>query len=169
MGTAHDPDHEVHSADLWRAVGTGLALVWGVVLLVVVGYALSLVRSPVDGDPPGFVRVLLAPVALVAVVLFVWVAVAGWRIHQRRPSGWDPVVVIGGLALTSGVFIATPWRFDGGPGKGLTPMSVGLVVLGVVSVVAGLLAQRSWRRAAEALEESHAGRALPGAGEDDRP
>ncbi len=164
---AHAPvETEVRTADLWRATGLGLSVVWGVVLLLVVGYGARLTFAPTAGDPPGFVRLLLAPLSLVALALFVWVAVAAWRIQARRAAGWDAVIVIGGLAVASGVFVAAPWRFDGGPGKGLTPLSVGLVVLGALSVVAGLLAQRSWRRAAEALEESHAGGALPGPGDD---
>ncbi|QIM20348.1 hypothetical protein G7075_02990 [Phycicoccus sp. HDW14] len=163
----HGPlEAEVRTADLWRATGLGLAVVWGVVLLLVIGYAVRLTVDPARGDPPGAVRLLLVPMGVVAVALFVWVAVAGWRIHLRRPSGWDPVVVVGGLGLASGVFAAAPWRFDGGPGKGLTPLTVSLIVLGLLSVVAGLVAQRSWRRAAEAVEESHAGSAFPAAGDD---
>jgi drug/metabolite transporter (DMT)-like permease len=167
MPTEHGPvEDEVRAANLWRATGLGLAMVWGVVLLLVIGYAVQLTFDPGDGDPPGAVRLLLVPLALVAVALFVWVAVAGWRIQHRRPSGWDPVVVVGGLALASGIFVAVPWRFDGGPGKGLTPMTAALIGLGLLSVVAGLVGQRSWLRAAEALEESHAGGAFPGAGDD---
>ncbi len=164
---AHGPvETRVRAADLWRATGIGLSLVWAVVLLLVVGYAARLTFAPTTGDPPGFVRLLLAPLSLVALALFVWLAIAGWRIQARRTAGWDAIVVVGGLALASGVFVAAPWRFDGGPGKGLTPLSVGLVVLGTLSVVAGLLAQRAWRRAAVALEQSHAGGVLPGPGED---
>ncbi|MBM6400566.1 hypothetical protein [Phycicoccus sonneratiae] len=167
MTDEHGPvEEEVRAADLWRATGLGLAMVWGVVLLLVIGYAARLTLDPGADDPPTVVRLLLVPMGVVAVALFVWIAVAGWRIQLRRPSGWDPVIVVGGLGLAGGVFVAAPWRFDGGPGKGLTPLTVGLVVMGLLSVVAGLLAQRSWRRAAVALEESHAGGALPGPGDD---
>ena len=157
---------EVRTADLWRATGIGLSVVWGVVLLLVVGYGARLTFAPTAGDPPGFVRLLLAPLSLVALALFVWVAVAAWRIQARRTAGWDAVIVIGGLAIASGVFVAAPWRFDGGPGKGLTPLSVGL------SSSAPSRSPPAWSPSGRgggpprALEESHAGGALPGPGED---
>ena len=147
----HGPvEEEVRAADLWRATGVGLCVVWGVSLCLVVGWVVRITVDPAPGDPPGFVRLLLTPVALLCVGFTVWLAVAAWRIHRRRTAAWDAVVVVGALGLVTGVFVAAPWGTAGGPSAGPSPASLGLVVLGLVSVVAGLLAQRSWRRAARA-------------------
>ncbi|QKE84146.1 LPXTG cell wall anchor domain-containing protein [Arthrobacter sp. NEB 688] len=145
--------HEVRTADLWRATGVGLCLVWGVVLCLLVGWVVRLTLHPAAGDPPPAVRLLLVPVALVCAGSVVWVAVAAWRIHHRRTAAWDGVVVVGALGLVSGVVTSTPWGTVDGPATGRGSESLGLAVLGLLSVATGLLAQRSWRRAAGRLEE----------------
>ena len=74
----HGPvEEEVRAADLWRATGVGLCVVWGVSLCLVVGWVVRITVDPAPGDPPGFVRLLLTPVALLCVGFTVWLAGGG--------------------------------------------------------------------------------------------
>ncbi|MBR7744572.1 hypothetical protein KC207_14850 [Phycicoccus sp. BSK3Z-2] len=144
---------QVTVADVWRAVGIGFSLVWTTVLALVVTFWVRVVFFPRPGDEVALWNdVVLAPVALVAAVLAGWTLVGVWRLLLRRPGGFDPLVVLGAFAIAVALLVWAPGRFidglDAAPREGV----LALGVLGVVSVAAGMLAQRSWRRAAAVVD-----------------
>lgn len=141
-------------AELWRAAALGFVLVWTVVLVLVVGFWVRVTFAPGPGDElPGSLQILLAPVAVFAVGLSLWTLVCGWRLVRRRASGCDAVVVDGAFAVAVAVFVWAPSRVFDLPTLPRTTV-VGLGVLGLASVVTGMLAQRAFERAAVGLEPS---------------
>ena len=130
------------TAEIWRAVGVGLLAVWLVLLLLVVYWWVTSTFGTDPGvRPPGYVRVLGAPLALVASLLAVWTAGSAARLWRRRPAGWDPLIVLGAAALAAALYLWLPTR-------DLTPTVGGLLAVGGVSVLAAVLGERAWRRAA---------------------
>lgn len=143
----------VRVAELWRATGLGFALVWTVILVLVVAFWVRVTFYPRPGDElPGSLQILLAPVAFAAAGLAVWTLASAWRLVLRRASGWDPIVVLGAFAIAVSVLVWAPSRFFEALSPAPRPAVVALAVLGVTSVVTGLLAQRAFRRAAVAFE-----------------
>ena len=139
----------VLSADLFRAAGLGFAVVWATSLGLVVAFWVRVVFYPRPGDEvSAWNDVALAPVALVSAVLTVWVLLGAWRLVVRRPGGVDPVVVVGSFAIAVAVLVWAPGRFVEGLDSAPRSWVVGLAVLGVCSVVTGMLGQRAWGRAA---------------------
>ena len=142
-------------AELWRATGLGLSLVWTVVLLLVVLFWVRVAFLPEPGDDlPGALRVLLAPVALAATLLAGWTLVGTWRIVRRRTSGWDALSVDGALAVAVAALLTLPATLlRDAP----TPSRANMVVLavaGLVTVVVARTARRAFDRVAVGLEPS---------------
>lgn len=172
---AVDPEREarehaanVRVAELWRATGLGFALVWTVILVLVLAFWVRVTFYPRPGDElPGSLQILLAPVALAAAGLAVWTLASAWRLVLRRASGWDPIVVLGAFAIAVSVLVWAPSRFFEALTPAPRPAVIALAVLGVTSVVTGLVAQRAFRRAAVAFEHLDEDDALlPGADDD---
>lgn len=160
MSSPIPPDERTHriagtvrAADLWRGAGLGLAVVWAVLLGLVVVFWLRVTffRQPGD-DIEGYAQVVLAPVAVVAAVLLGWTVVSLWSLWMRRERGWDVIVVLGAFAIAGALFLVLPGEFLDRVQERVGPRVVGLAGLGVFSVVVGLLGQRTWRRAAVALD-----------------
>jgi hypothetical protein len=121
-------------------VGIALALIWVVLLLVVVGLWVRVTWYPgPDGEVRGFVPVILAPVAVVSALLAGWSVAAAWRLYRRRRSGWDAPIVLGALAVAVAVYSLVPSTTT-------VPDMPWLGLLGLGSVVAGVLGEREWRR-----------------------
>ena len=139
----------VRVADLWRAAGLGFTAVWATVLILVVVFWVRVVFFPRPGDEvSAWNDVALVPVAGVSAVLAIWTLVGAWKLLLRRPGGFDPIVVIGSFAIAVAVLVWAPGRFIDGLDAAPRSWVVAAAVLGAASVITGMLAQRSWRRAA---------------------
>lgn len=164
---APDPRRARRRAELWRAAGLGFSLVWAVVLGLVVAFWARVTFS--DGsaeDLPGSLDLLLTAVAFVCAGLAVWTVVDALWLFRRRTSGWDAVIVLGSFSVAVSLLVGLPRRFLHELGSAPGPIVWGLGVLGLASVVTGLLAQRAFRRAAEARERSAGGDAVADAEDD---
>lgn len=134
------PGDVVRRADRWRLVGIALALLWVLLLLVVVGFWVRVTWYPEpDDEIRGFVPVILAPAAVVSALLAGWAVAAAWRLYRRRRSGWDAPIVLGALAVAVAGYSLVP-------STTMVPEMPWLGVLGLGSVVAGVLGEREWRR-----------------------
>lgn len=135
-------DPYVERADRWRVVGIVLDAVWVVLLVVVIRFWVRVTWDPAATDEVrGFVKVLLAPAALVSAVLVGWTLASAWRLYRRRRSGWDAPVVLGALALAVAAYSFVP-------STTIVPELAWLAVLGLGSVLGGILGERAWRRVA---------------------
>lgn len=150
-----DPDVPWRAAELWRAVGLGLSVVWTVVLLLVVLFWVRVAFAPQPGDDlPGSLRLLLAPVALAATILTVWTLVGAWRIVRRRTSGWDALSVDGAFAVAVAVLLTVPATIlDDAPTPSRVSM-LGLAVVGFATVLVARFARQAFDRVAVGLEPS---------------
>ncbi len=134
------PERVVRAADRWRLVGIALDVLWTVLLAVVVWFWVRVTWYPhPDDEVRGFVPVLMAPAAVVSTLLAGWALASAWRLYRRRRAGWDAPVVLGALALAVSVYSLVP-------STTIVPEMAWLGVLGVGSVVAGVLGERTWRR-----------------------
>lgn len=137
--TDHLRDHE--TAERWRAVGLGLNSVWVVVLLLVVAFWANVTwadRPAYSG--PGYLPALLAPAALLAAVMAGWAVLSAVRILRRSGDGWDAPIVLGVVGIAVAAFSLVP-------SDTIVKPLIWVGVLGVASLVAGVLGERSWRRA----------------------
>jgi cation transport ATPase len=134
------PESVVRTADRWRVVGIALALLWVVLLMVVVGLWVRVTWYPQpDDEIRGYVPLLLAPAAVVSVLLAGWALGSAWRLYRRRRSGWDAPLVLGALAVAvSGYSLV--------PSTTVVPEMLWLGVVGLGSAVAATLGERAWRR-----------------------
>ena len=134
-------------AERWRAVGLGMDAVWVVVLLLVVAFWANVTwaeRPAFSG--PGYLPALLAPAALLAAVLAGWAIASAVRILRRRGDGWDAPIVLGviGIAVAAFSFV---------PSETIVRPLLWVGVLGLFSLVAGILGERSWHRAGRPVDE----------------
>jgi hypothetical protein len=135
-------DPYVERADRWRVVGIVLDVGWIVLLVAVIRFWVRVTWDPAATDEVrGFVKVLLAPAALVSAVLVGWTLASAWRLYRRRRSGWDAPVVLGALSLAVAAYSFVP-------STTIVPELTWLAVVGLGSVVAGILGERAWRRVA---------------------
>ncbi|MBM6405427.1 hypothetical protein JQN72_14370 [Phycicoccus sp. CSK15P-2] len=143
----------LRAAELWRATGLGFSIVWAVVLALVVFFWVRIAFMPRPGDDVSrWNDALLAPIALAAACLAVWVVVCAYRLARRRASGWDAVVVCGAFSLAIAAFLWLPGKLVDRLDPGSSELILPLTVLGAASVVTGLVAQRAFRRVAVDLE-----------------
>ncbi len=134
-------------AERWRAVGLGTNIVWVVVLLLVIAFWANVTwadRPAYSG--PGYLPVLLAPVALLAAVLAGWAVLSAVRILRRSGDGWDAPIVLGVIGIAVAGFSLVP-------SETIVRPLIWVGVLGLGSLVAGLLGERSWRRAGRSAPE----------------
>jgi hypothetical protein len=135
-------DPVVARADQWRVVGMLLDLVWLFLLVLLVWIWVRVTWYPrPDDEIRGFVPVLLAPAAFVSAILVGWVLASAWRLYRRRRSGWDAPVVLGALAMAVSAYSLVP-------STTIVPEMLWLGFVGLVSLGAGVLGERAWRRVA---------------------
>ena len=134
------PASLIENADRWRLVGIGLDVLWVGFLLFVVTFWVRVTWYPQpDDEVRGFVPVLLAPAAVVSALLAGWALTSVWRLYRRRRSGWDAPLVLGALAVAVAGYSLVP-------STTIVPEMPWLGVLGLGSVVAAILGERTWRR-----------------------
>jgi hypothetical protein len=156
----------------WRTPGLVLVAVWGTLFAVAVLLWVRVALLPGDGeDVHGYIRLLGAPFALVALGLVWWAWRSAAALRRGRREGWTILLVLGGVAVAQTVMTApgvvaasagpgTPGVGDAGagpPGELLTGMLVA-IGLGLASLAVGLLGRRSWAPAADGDEEAGPGR-----------
>jgi hypothetical protein len=156
----------------WRTPGLVLVAVWGAFFAVAVLLWVRVAFLPGDGeDVHGYIRLLGAPFALVALGLVWWAWRSATALRRGRREGWTILLVLGGVAVAQTVMTAPgvvaasagPGTPDvGDPGAGpprelLTGMLVA-IGLGLASLAVGVLGRRSWAPAGDGDEEAGPGR-----------
>ena len=138
-----------------RTAGVALVLVWCAFLAGAVLLWLRLLLFPGEGaDPHGYLRLVGAPFALVALGLLWW----AWRsvrgLRRGRRDGWTFLLVLGGVAVAQTVMTApavvgalagsVPPGADepSGPPRGMVAGLLVAITLGLASLVVGVLGRR---------------------------
>jgi hypothetical protein len=149
-------------APRWGTAGLVLLGVWsGLLATAVALWVYTAFLSGSTSADRGLVRLVGAPFVLVAVGLLWWAWRSARALRQGRREGWTLLLVLGGVAVMQAVLTAqavlASSRTGGAGAEGGTGTTAGsglpsevaagllaAIVLGLVSVVVGVLGRRSW-------------------------
>ncbi len=140
----------------WGTAGLVLLGVWSTLLGA--GVALWVYAAFISGAEStdrGLVRLVGAPLVLVAVGLLWWAWRSARALRQGRREGWTLLLVLGGVAVMQAVLTAqavlASSRTSGpggtagsGPPREVAAGLLAAIALGLVSVTVALLARRAW-------------------------
>jgi membrane protease YdiL (CAAX protease family) len=156
----------------WRIPGLVLVAVWGALFAVAVLLWVRVAFLPADGeDVHGYIRLLGAPFALVALALVWWAWRSARALRRGRREGWTILLVLGGVAVAQTVMTApgvvaasagpgTPGVGDpsGGPPRDLVTGMLVAIGLGLASLAVGVLGRRGRGPARDEAEGADPGR-----------
>jgi hypothetical protein len=150
--------------DRWRLPGLVLLGTWSalfavaIALWVRVAFLSGTGTDTGDGDADrGLVRLVGAPLVLVAVGLIWWAWWSARALRRGRREGWTLLLVLGGVSVAQAVLTAQAVLASSGSATGGTAASgpprevvgglLAVITLGLVTVVVAVLARRSWAAA----------------------
>ncbi len=164
--------------DRWRLPGLVLLGTWSalfavaIALWVRVAFLSGTGTDTGDGDADrGLVRLVGAPLVLVAVGLIWWAWWSARALRRGRRQGWTLLLVLGGVSVAQAVLTAQAVLASSGSATGGTAASgpprevvgglLAVITLGLVTVVVAVLARRSWAAADPADSDDPADAADP--------
>jgi hypothetical protein len=150
--------------DRWRLPGLVLLGTWSalfavaIALWVRVAFLSGTGTDTGDGDADrGLVRLVGAPLVLVAVGLIWWAWWSARALRRGRREGWTLLLVLGGVSVAQAVLTAqavlassgsaTAGTAASGPPREVVGGLLAVITLGLVTVVVAVLARRSWAAA----------------------
>ena len=141
--------------DRWRLPGLVLLGTWSALFAVAIALwvRVAFLSGTGDGDADrGLVRLVGAPLVLVALGLIWWAWWSARALRRGRREGWTLLLVLGGVSVAQAVLTAQAVLASSGRATGATAASgpprevvgglLAVITLGLVTVVVAVVARR---------------------------